>query len=112
MEIKIQELNKALINDGFKKSKSEQANKYHLVWENLCKQEEIFWRQKSRIQWLKEGERNTRFFHRSTMANRAHNRISMIKNERGEIQTTHKDIEVVLIQHFRNITRENTLDRD
>ena len=85
MEIKILELNKALINDGFDNAKSEQANKYHLVWENLCKQEEIFWRQKSRIQWLKEGEWNTRFFHKSTMANRAHNRISMIKDEGVEI---------------------------
>eukprot|EP00253_Pinus_taeda_P034694 PITA_34694 len=46
------------------------------------------------------------------MANRAHNRISMIKDEGGEIQTTHKDIEVMLVQHFRNITQENTPDRD
>jgi len=36
----------------------------------------------------------------------------MIKNERGEIQTTHKDIEAVLVQHFRNITKENTPNRD
>lgn len=112
MEIKILELNQALIKDGFDKAKSEQADKHHLNWENLCKQEEILWRQKSRIQWLKEGERNTRFFHKSTMANKAHNRISMIKDEEGEIQNTHRDIEAVLVQHFWNITRDNILDRD
>jgi len=36
----------------------------------------------------------------------------MIKDEDGEIQNTHKEIEAVLVQHFRNITRENIPDRD
>eukprot|EP00253_Pinus_taeda_P032141 PITA_32141 len=112
VEIKILELNQALIKDGFDKAKSDQAGKYHLDWEKLCKQEEIFWRQKSRVQWFKEGEWNTRFFHRSTMANRTHNRISTMKDEEGKIQNTHKDIEAMLVQHFRNITREKFPNRD
>eukprot|EP00253_Pinus_taeda_P026347 PITA_26347 len=112
VEIKMQVLNQAMIAKGFDKSKSEQAEKLNLDWENLCKQEEIFWRQKSRVQWLKEGERNTRFFHRSTIANRTHNRISSILNEDGELQTTHKNIEAVMVQHFRGITKENNLDKD
>ena len=28
-------------------------------WHSRCRQEEILWRQKSTIQWLKEGEQNT-----------------------------------------------------
>jgi hypothetical protein len=39
-------------------------------------QEEILWKQKSRIQWLKEGDRNTKFFHRSVMQRRHSNRIT------------------------------------
>lgn len=112
VEIKIQELSQAMIRDGFDKIKSEQAKKHNQEWENLCKQEEIFWKQKYRVQWLKEGERNTRFFHRSTIANRTHNRISSILNEDGELQTSHKNIEAVMIQHFRGITKENNLNRD
>lgn len=85
VEIKLHELNQALIIDGFDRVKSEQADKHNQEWENLCKQEEVFWRQKSRVQRLKEGEENTKFFHRSAMANRAHNRISSILNENGEL---------------------------
>lgn len=107
METKLQELNQALITEGFDKFKSQQADKHHQEWEKLCKQEEIFWRQKSQIQWLKEGEHNTKFFHRSTIDNRAHKKISLILNENGELQTSHKNIEDVLVQHFRSITKEN-----
>lgn len=101
-----------MITEGFDKSKSEQAEKLNLDWENLCKQEEIFWRQKSRVQWLKEGERNTRFFHRSTLTNRTHNRISSILNEDGELWTTHENIEAVMVQHFKGITNETNIDRN
>eukprot|EP00253_Pinus_taeda_P007884 PITA_07884 len=46
------------------------------------------------------------------MANRAYKRISTIKDENGEIENTHKNIEAVLAQHFRNITQENNPNRE
>lgn len=42
------------------------------------KEEDIFWKTKSRNQWLKEGDRNTRFFHASTKNRRARNKIDKI----------------------------------
>eukprot|EP00253_Pinus_taeda_P035598 PITA_35598 len=112
VENKLQELNEALITVGFDKVRNEKATKLQQEWENFCKQEEIFWRQKSRVQWLKEGERNTRFFHRSTLANRAHNRISSIKDEGGQLLSSHKDMEAVLVQHFSGISKETISDRE
>jgi len=40
--------------------------------------EEISWRQKSRALWLKEGDRNTRFFHRTTNSRRRFNFMASV----------------------------------
>eukprot|EP00253_Pinus_taeda_P010870 PITA_10870 len=44
------------------------------------------------------------------MANKAHNRISSIKAEGGNLLNSHEEIEVVLVQHFRGIAKETILD--
>jgi hypothetical protein len=41
-------------------------------------QEEICWRQKSRIRWLKEGDKCTKFFHQVANANRRFNSIDSL----------------------------------
>ena len=44
---------------------------------------EVLWKQKSRELWLKEGDRNTKFFHLSTIIRRRQNHIDAIKSEDG-----------------------------
>jgi hypothetical protein len=43
--------------------------------ENSILQEEISWRQKSRVLWLKEGDKCTKFFHRVANSYRRSNSI-------------------------------------
>lgn len=47
-------------------------------------QEELLWKQKSRNDWLKEGDGNTKFFHTSTLVRRRRNKIEALQNARGE----------------------------
>ena len=48
----------------------------NLEFDDWLTKEELRWKQKSRALWLKEGDRNSRFFHLSTLIRRRRNRIS------------------------------------
>jgi hypothetical protein len=54
--------------------------------EKLLEQEELHWSQRSRINWLQFGDRNTGFFHRFASARRQRNRIKRLKDEQDEWQ--------------------------
>eukprot|EP00253_Pinus_taeda_P024057 PITA_24057 len=75
-------------------------------------QEEVLWRQKSRIRWLKEGEKNTKFFHRTTIQRRMHNQISQVINAQGEKLETQEDIEKEFLHYFKEMSQEPHLNRD
>ncbi len=62
IENKMQVLNQALIKEGFNKDISDQEDKHYREWENLCKQEEIFWRQMSRVNGSKKESVTPSFF--------------------------------------------------
>lgn len=47
------------------------------------KEEEKFWRQRSREQWLREGDRNTSYFHNVVKGKKIRNNILMLKDELG-----------------------------
>ncbi|GLU06807.1 hypothetical protein SLE2022_238000 [Rubroshorea leprosula] len=45
------------------------------MWDCIRKRE-LIWKQKSRNKWVREGDANTRFFHRVAIGRRAHNNIA------------------------------------
>lgn len=49
----------------------------------LSLDEEAFFKQKSRVQWLQLGDKNTSFFHKSVMHRQARNRIHSITDDDG-----------------------------
>jgi hypothetical protein len=59
---------------------------------------EIHWAQKDRICWLQCGDRNTRFFHMTTIQRRSHNIIWFLKDGR---QNKMDDTQA-LIEDFEN----------
>ncbi|CAA7020953.1 unnamed protein product [Microthlaspi erraticum] len=76
-----------------------------LKWD-LCsafRDEELYWKQKSRVTWLREGDMNTKFFHATTKQRRARNRITKLKRSDGTWAETEDDIEHVATAYFQNL---------
>ena len=59
LEEKMANLQQSLIKEGPNDERIAQESNLQRQWEERLKQEELLWRQKSRVQWLKQGERNT-----------------------------------------------------
>lgn len=65
--------------------------------------EEEYWRTKSRIQWQRAGDRNSKFFHSKTKQRRSHNRIVHLKDDKGQIHTEVRDIHSQVESYFQNL---------
>jgi hypothetical protein len=104
-------LQELCIDEGYTEDRKREEIQMNQEWEARCQQEETLWHQKSRIRWLKEGEWNTKFFHRTTIARRTHNKILKIRDQDGIERESHKEIEDTLVNHFQGIAQEPNQDR-
>ena len=62
---------------------------------------ETLWKQKSREVWLKEGDKNSKFFHLSTIIWRRRNAIDAIKADDGEWITCKDEIRNHIVSKFQ-----------
>ncbi|XP_038977767.1 uncharacterized protein LOC120108255 [Phoenix dactylifera] len=69
---------------------------------SLLRQQETFWRQKSRIQWVKDGDRNTTFFHHSTVIRRQRNMIRSLRVGVGHRVEEETAVRHALFDFFRS----------
>ena len=75
------------------------------------KQEEVLWRQKSRIQWIQEGEQKTKFFHRVTIQHWHNNHITHLVTEQCQTLHKHVDLEQELVSYYQDLLSEPPIDR-
>nr|XP_027103170.1 uncharacterized protein LOC113724469 [Coffea arabica] len=65
--------------------------------------EEQFWRQKARVKWLQEGDRNSRYFHAVVRQRRVQGMIHHIKNSNGVWVDTDDDIALEATTYFHDL---------
>jgi len=68
--------------------------------------DELNWRQKSRALWLKERDKNTKFFHRVANSHRKFNQVNSLKIN-GEISKNLAEIQEHIVQFYNNMYFEN-----
>jgi division protein CdvB (Snf7/Vps24/ESCRT-III family) len=77
----------------------------------LLSREEIMEKQRARIDWLKEGDRNTSFFESKSKECARINQITALKRADGSIETTQEALETTTLEFYANLfTRQEVLD--
>ncbi|KAB2625965.1 hypothetical protein D8674_017625 [Pyrus ussuriensis x Pyrus communis] len=71
--------------------------------DRLWEMEEQFWQQRSRVKWLKEGDANTAFFHRTTIQRRRRNKVVKVKDGNGVWIDNQSEVQKYIEDHFINL---------
>ena len=77
---------------------------------SLMGKEERMWRQRSRFTYIKEGDRNTRFFHSRATLRKRRNCIKNIRNQADEMCTGQEQIAATFVEFFKKLFTSSTPD--
>ncbi|KAL9679970.1 hypothetical protein QQ045_017841 [Rhodiola kirilowii] len=74
--------------------------------------EEIFWKQRSRVEWMAEGDMNTKFFHAKASHRRKINTIEEIQDNTGKQLREEKDIAEQIRCYFSGLFESSIKNKD
>lgn len=71
--------------------------------EDILFQEELHWFQKSREEWIRSGDRNTRFYHMATTMKKSKNRVTGLLNDEGVMVTEENEMKEMIMNYFKSL---------
>ncbi|KAL8467467.1 hypothetical protein ACS0TY_030923 [Phlomoides rotata] len=79
----------------------------------LLRKEDVYWLQRSRVSWMKDGDSNTKFFHKISSGRRKRNLIMGVRDSGGVMRSEHVEMERVFMEYFSELfTAKGSLDMD
>ncbi|KAG5581995.1 hypothetical protein H5410_052622 [Solanum commersonii] len=95
------EADETIEKKGDKDNEEDNQDQSVVALKNKLLREEEFWKLKAGMQWFKEGERNTKFFHTIVKGRRSRLRVNRIQNNEGKWLEDQEDIEEATIEFYR-----------
>jgi hypothetical protein len=78
--------------------------------DELLEKEELRWRQRSRVNWLKSGDRNTLYFHRKATWRAKKNKIQKLADANGNEITDENQMHCLATEYFKGLyTADDTV---
>jgi hypothetical protein len=69
----------------------------------LLEKDELQWKQRAKMDWLREGDQNTKFFHACVRQRQCRNRIEKIEDESGHVCTSQADVDQAFVKYYDNL---------
>lgn len=103
IKAELEEITNSVITSGMNEDLFNKENILKFDLNEILRRKEIHWHQKSRELWLKECDRNTKFFHRLAIAIRNRNKISKIMRPDGNTVRNYEDIVQEAVRLFESL---------
>ncbi|KAG5536302.1 hypothetical protein RHGRI_023919 [Rhododendron griersonianum] len=92
-----------MLEKGFNQQLVAEEKSLERDLEDLWQKDAMYWHQCSRIKWLQMGDKNSRFFHLSTIQRRQRNQIMRLKDKGGIWKSEPKEIADIIKLHFQEL---------
>ncbi|KAG5535869.1 hypothetical protein RHGRI_023591 [Rhododendron griersonianum] len=92
-----------MLEKGFDHQLAAEERSLERELEDLWQKDAMYWHQRSRIKWLQMGDKNSHFFHLSTIQRRQRNQIMRLKDKGGSWKSEPKDIAGIIKLHFQDL---------
>lgn len=71
--------------------------------DDMLEREDLKWKQRTKVHWLQNGDRNTKFFHLYANQRKKANRISEVTTISGRCCSTPSDISSAFVEYYQSI---------
>ncbi|XP_073049618.1 uncharacterized protein [Primulina eburnea] len=107
LKLKRAQLNTLRTSSNWNASAS-QIKELEIETEKLASQEELYWRQRSRSSWLKDGDRNSRYFHATATKRKTQNAIGGLVSSHGDWCSDKVGLADIVLDYYKTLFTANS----